>query len=279
MRTRVRMAEKVAFLFLGVTAVVTLASLLIIVIHVFKGGVPHLSLKYLLGKPRNMGREGGIFPTIMGTLWLLTASLLLAVPIGLGAAIYLNEYTQKGLLVKIIRYFTENLAGVPSIVFGLFGFSFFVIYLKLRWSILSGALTLALMVLPTIIRATEEALAAVPDFYREGSLALGATKWQTITKVIIPCCKPGILTGLILGIGRAIGESAAIMLTVGGSLRVPTSLFDSTRTMAVHLYTLASEGLSQEKTYATGALLIFIVLVINTSANLISSKLGGNNGN
>jgi len=147
------------------------------------------------------------------------------------------------------------------------------------WSVISGGLTLALMVLPTLIRATEESLKTVPMAYREGSLSLGATKWQTIVKVIIPCCRPGILTGLILGIGRAIGETAAVMLTVGGSLRIPTSLFDSTRTMSVHLYVLAAEGLSQEKTYATAALLIIIVLLINTAANLISSRLGGNYGN
>ena len=277
MRTRVRMAEKVAFLFLGVTAVVTLASLLIIVIHVFKGGVPHLSLKYLLGKPRNMGREGGIFPTIMGTLWLLTASLLLAVPIGLGAAIYLNEYTQKGLLVKIIRYFTENLAGVPSIVFGLFGFSFFVIYLKLRWSIPSGALTLALMVLPTIIRTTEEALAAVPDFYREGSLALGATKWQTISKIVLPAAAPGILTGVLLAMGRIVGETAAVYLTVGGALHLPTSIMQPCRPMTLHLYILAGEGISLTGAYATATVLLIGVLILTIAAQILGNSFASRN--
>ncbi|MEG0156121.1 MAG: phosphate ABC transporter permease PstA, partial [Anaerovoracaceae bacterium] len=169
-------------------------------------------------------------------------------------------------------FFTEVLAGIPSIIFALFGFAFFVVFLGMGWSVLSGGLTLAVMILPTIIRATEEALKTVPMSYREGSLSLGATKWYTIRKVVLPCCKQGILTGLILGLGRAIGETAAVMLTVGGSLQMPASVMDSTRTMAVHLYMLASEGLSEEKTYATAALLIIIVLLINAGANRISKS-------
>ena len=141
------------------------------------------------------------------------------------------------------------------------------------WSILAGGLTLSMMILPTLIRSTEESLKTVPMSYREGSLSLGATKWETVRKVVLPCCKSGVLTGLILGIGRAIGETAALMLTIGGSLLMPLSIFDSTRTMALHLYTLASEGLSEEKTYATAALLIVVVLIINSLANYISGRL------
>jgi phosphate transport system permease protein len=260
-------------------AALTLAALIIIIGYILINGVTHISLEFLTQEPSRMGKEGGIFSVIIGTMLVTGVGILIATPIGIAAAVYFNEYSKKGKWVSVIRFFTEILAGIPSIIFGLFGFAFFVLFLGLGWSVISGGLTLALMVLPTLIRSTEESLKTVPMAYREGSLSLGATKWQTIVKVIVPCCKPGILTGLILGIGRAIGETAAVMLTVGGSLRVPTSLFDSTRTMSVHLYILAAEGLSQEKTYATAALLIFIVLLINTAANLISGRLGGNYGN
>lgn len=264
---------------IGLLAALTLAALIIIVGYILINGLAHINLEFLTEEPRKMGKEGGIFSVIIGTLYVTSVGILIATPIGIAAAIYFTEYAKEGKGVTLIRFFTEILAGIPSIIFGLFGFAFFVIFLGMGWSVISGGLTLSMMVLPTLIRATEESLKTVPMSYREGSLSLGATKWQTIIKVIIPCCKPGILTGLILGIGRAIGETAAIMLTVGGSLRVPTTLFDSTRTMAVHLFILSSEGLSQEKTYATGALLIIIVLLINTAANLISSKLGGSYGN
>ncbi|MDD3168303.1 MAG: phosphate ABC transporter permease PstA [Eubacteriales bacterium] len=261
---------------IGLLAAITLAALIIIIGYILANGLSHINLEFLTQEPRRMGKEGGIFSVVIGTLMVTGVGILIATPIGIAAAIYFTEYASNGKGVIIIRFFTEILAGIPSIIFGLFGFAFFVIFLGMGWSVISGGLTLALMVLPTLIRATEESLKTVPMAYREGSLSLGATKWQTIVKVIIPCCKPGILTGLILGIGRAIGETAAVMLTVGGSLRIPTSLFDSTRTMSVHLYILAAEGLSQEKTYATAALLIIIVLLINTAANLISSRLGGN---
>lgn len=263
----------------GVLATITLAALIIIIGYILVNGLAHINLEFLTQEPKKMGKEGGIFSVIIGTLMVTGVGILIATPIGIAAAIYFTEYAKNGKGVTIIRFFTEILAGIPSIIFGLFGFAFFVIFLGMGWSVISGGLTLALMVLPTLIRATEESLKTVPMAYREGSLSLGATRWQTIVKVIIPCCKPGILTGLILGIGRAIGETAAVMLTVGGSLRIPTSIFDSTRTMSVHLYVLAAEGLSQEKTYATAALLIIIVLLINTTANLISSRLGGNYGN
>ncbi len=264
---------------IGILAAITLAALMIIIGYILIHGMSNINLEFLTQEPSKMGKEGGIFSVIVGTLMVTGVGILIATPIGIFAAIYFTEYAKPGKGVYLIRFFTEILAGIPSIIFGLFGFAFFVIFLGLGWSVISGGLTLALMILPTLIRATEESLKTVPMSYREGSLSLGATKWQTIVKVILPCCRPGILTGLILGIGRAIGETAAIMLTVGGSLRVPTSIFDSTRTMSVHLYILAAEGLSQEKTYATAALLIFIVLLINLVANLISHRLGGKNGN
>jgi phosphate transport system permease protein len=213
-----------------------------------------------------MGRLGGIFPTIVGTLYLTVVALAIAAPFGVGAAIYLTEYAKRGRLTNVLRFGVESLAGVPSIIFGLFGFVAFVIFLGFGWSILSGGLTLALMILPTIIRTSEEAIKTVPRSYREGSLALGATQWQTIRKVVLPSALPGILTGLILGLGRAVGETAAVMLTAGSSLGMPVSIMDPVRTMSIHLYVLAVEGLSLEKAYATATVLIFVILLINLVA-------------
>jgi len=257
---------------ISLLAFLVMVSLLLIMGYILVNGVGHINLEFLTKEPSSMGREGGIFSVIIGTLILTLFSVLIATPIGVAAAIFFTEYSAGKKWVGPIRFFTEILAGIPSIIFGLFGFAFFVIFLGFGWSILSGGLTLAIMILPTLIRATEESLKTVPMSYREGSLSLGATKLQTITRVIIPSCLPGILTGIILGVGRAIGETAAVMLTAGSNLRMPTSLLDSTRTMSVHLYTLASEGISLEKTFATASLLIIMVLIINTAANAITSK-------
>lgn len=265
--------SKSYFALIGFVAAITLGVLILIIGFILIRGVPNISLEFLTDTPKMMGKEGGIFPIIIGTIYVTLVSIIIATPIGVAAAVYFSEYAKKGKLINIIRFFTEVLAGIPSIIFGLFGFAFFVVFLGMGWSVISGGLTLSMMVLPTLIRSTEESLKTVPMSYREGSLSLGATKWETVVKVVLPCCKSGVLTGLILGIGRAIGETAAVMLTVGGSMKLPLSLFDSTRTMAVHLYTLASEGLSTEKTYATAALLIIIVLIINSLANYISGRL------
>lgn len=251
---------------------ITLGALALILGFVLVKGLPHISIEFLTKEPSNLGREGGIFSVIVGTIYVTLVGILIATPIGVLGAVYFNEYAKPGKTVQTIRFFTEVLAGIPSIVFGLFGFAFFVIFLNLGWSVLSGGLTLAIMILPTIVRSTEESLKTVPMSYREGSLSLGASKWYTIKKVVLPCCKKGILTGVILGIGRAIGETAAVLLTIGGSLNLPTSIFEPTRTMALHLYMLASEGLSEEKTYATGALLIIIILIINGIANFVASR-------
>jgi phosphate transport system permease protein len=262
-------------LFFGIVWLVagfTLIALVIIMGFILIKGVPQISLEFLTQEPSSMGKEGGILSVIVGTLYVTGVAVLIATPIGVAGAVYFTEYAKAGKIVNAIRFFTEVLAGIPSIIFGLFGFAFFVVFLGMGWSILAGALTLAIMVLPTIIRTTEEALKTVPMTYREGSLALGATKWYTISRVVLPGCKSGILTGVILGLGRAIGETAAVVLTIGGSLNMPLSIFDSTRTMSVHLYLLASEGISQEKTYATAALLIIIVFIINTVANAIGRR-------
>lgn len=250
----------------------TLAALIIIIGFILIKGVPQISLEFLTQEPRSMGKEGGILSVIVGTLYVTSVAVLIATPIGVAGAVYFTEYARAGKIVNAIRFFTEVLAGIPSIIFGLFGFAFFVVFLGMGWSILAGALTLAIMILPTIIRTTEESLKTVPISFREASLALGATKWYTVSRVVLPVCKSGILTGVILGLGRAIGETAAVVLTIGGSLNMPISIFDSTRTMSVHLYQLASEGISQEKTYATAALLIIIVFIINTAANAIGRR-------
>lgn len=283
MEHRFMMVKKIKanlfYAIIGLLAALTLIALAVIIAFILINGLTHIDLNFLLQEPKRMGKEGGIFSVIIGTLYVTGLAVLIAAPIGVAAAVYFNEYSAGKRGVAVIRFFTEILAGIPSIVFGLFGFAFFVVFLGLGWSVLSGALTLSMMILPTLVRATEESLKTVPMSYREGSLSLGATRWQTITRVILPYCRSGILSGLILGIGRAIGETAAVLLTVGGALKLPSSLFDATRTMSVHLYILASEGLSKEKTYATAALLIFIVMLINFIANMIAHRLGGANGN
>jgi phosphate transport system permease protein len=241
--------------------------LIAIVGTVLINGVSHLSLEFLTQEPAEMGKEGGIFSIIVTTVYLALFSLVIAAPIGIFAAIFLTEYAKEGMLIRLIRFGTESLAGIPSIIFGLFGYVFFVVFLRFRYSIVSGGLTLTLMILPTIIRTAEEAIKMVPRSYREGSLALGATKWQTIYKVVMPAAIPGILTGVILGIGRVAGETAAVIYTAGSSLGLPNSIWRPGRTMAVHLYILASEGLSKSNMYATATVLIITVLIINFTAN------------
>jgi len=266
-------AEKFAFGIIKFCGIITIIILVAIIGKILINGIPHLSWDFLTKEPENMGREGGIFSVIITTIYLTLFSIIIAGPIGVCAAIFLTEYAKEGIILKTIRFGTESLAGVPSIIFGLFGYVFFVVALNLKYSIVSGGLTLTLMIIPTIIRTSEEAIKAVPVSYREGSLALGATKWQTIYKVIIPAAMPGIMTGIILGIGRVIGETAAVIFTAGSSLGLPESIWRPGRTMAVHLYILASEGLSQGNTYATATVLIITVLIINLIANKLMKKL------
>ena len=219
-----------------------------------------------------MGREGGIFSSIVGTIALTLVAILFATPLGVGTAVFLREYTRESRVSRTIRFGTDCLAGIPSIIFGLFGFVFFVIYLNMGWSILSGGLTLAAMILPTVISTTEEAIKGVPYSYREVSYSLGGTKWQTVTRAVLPNALPGIFTGIILSVGRSIGETAAVILTAGSSLVMPTSLFSPIRTMAVHFYILAREGISMEMAYATGTALILLVLAINLIANWLLNR-------
>lgn len=266
-------AQRVAFGCIWAAALVTLAVLAIVVLLIMVRGLPSISIGFLTGSPENLGRDGGIFPTIVGTVALGLVSLLIATPLGVGAAIYLTEYTHESALTRAIRFGTESLAGVPSIIFGLFGFIFFVTYLQMGWSILAGGLTLALMILPTIIRTTEEAIRTVPRSYRDVSYSLGATRWQMVTTAVLPSALPGIVTGIILSFGRAVSETAAVIFTAGTALNLPTSFFAPVRTMAVHFYILAVEGISLEKAYATGAVLIVTVLLINVAASALITRL------
>jgi len=258
-----RTNQIIAYVILLLMTIITIVVLFFIIGFVFRNGLGQLSLEFLTDKTREMGKEGGIFPSIVGTLFVTIVAIIIATPLGVGSAVYLVEYTRGGVIRRIISFGADCLAGVPSIIFGLFGFIFFVIQLNLGWSILSGGLTLAVMILPTIIRTSEEAIKAVPHSYREISYSLGGGKLDTILKVVLPTSLPGILTGIILGIGRAVGETAAVIFTAGSSLGIPTSLFSSTRTLAVHFYILAREGISMPKAYGTATVLIIIILIVN----------------
>jgi phosphate transport system permease protein len=258
-----KVTQAAAVVLLGAATLLTLAVLVFIIFFVLEKGLSSVTLRFLLENPKDMGRAGGIFPTLVGTLLLPLLAIGIALPLGVGTAVYLAEYTLESRVTRAIRFGTDCLAGIPSIIFGLFGFIFFVVLLNLGWCLLSGGLTLAIMVLPTIIRTSEEAIRAVPNSYREVSCSLGATRWQTVLRVVLPNALPGIVTGMMLSLGRSIGETAAVIFTAGSSLRLPSSLFDSVRTMSVHFYILAREGISAENAYGTAAVLILSVLLVN----------------
>ncbi|MEI9477020.1 MAG: phosphate ABC transporter permease PstA [Deltaproteobacteria bacterium] len=266
------LTQRIAKILIWMAALSTIAVMIMILFQVLREGIPVLHPRFFLDSPRDMGREGGILSTIVGTAALTVVAVFFATPLGVGTAIFLQEYTRESRISRMIRFGTDCLAGVPSIIFGLFGFVFFVIYLKMGWSILSGGLTVAAMILPTIISTTEEALKGIPHSYREVSYSLGGTRWQTVTHAILPNALPGIFTGVILSVGRSIGETAAVILTAGSSLLMPTSLFSPSRTMSVHFYILAREGISMEMAYGTGAALILLVLLINTVANALLNR-------
>lgn len=272
MRIPPKYTQSMAIVILGGATLLTLLILVFIIFFILEKGLPVLNLNFLTSNPQEMGKEGGIFPTLIGTIILPLLAILIATPLGIFTSVYLSEYTRETKLTRVIRFGTDCLAGIPSIIFGLFGYIFFVITLGMGWSILSGGLTLAVMVLPTIIRTSEEAIRAVPKSYREVSFSLGATSWQTVKRVILPNALPGIVTGIMLSIGRSIGETAAVIFTAGSSLRIPSSVFDSTRTMAVHFYILAREGISAENAYGTAAALIIAVLLVNLSAYWVMNR-------
>jgi phosphate transport system permease protein len=274
-RVKPRVAQRIAKAVIWAAALLTLAVLLFIIVYTLFRGVPFVNWTFLTSQPTDMGRSGGILPAIVGTVLLALLGVVIATPFGVATAIYLVEYTRENWITRSIRFGVDALAGIPSIVYGLFGFVFFVITLGMGWSILSGALTLAIMILPTIVRTSEEALRTVPDSYREVSLSLGAHQWEMIATVAVPTALPGIVTGVVLGLGRCVGETAAVILTAGSSLRMPVSLFSPVRTMAVHFYILAREGISDDKAWATGAVLVVSVLLVNVVINWLASWLIG----
>lgn len=273
MRVKPRIIDIIVKIGLNGQAFFTVGILVVIVAVICVKGAPYMNLEFIFSSPEDMGRHGGIFSTIIGTVLLCLLSIVFATPLGVGTAIFLTEYTKESVLTKMIRFGVESLAGIPSILYGLFGFIFFVIKLRMGWSVLAGVLTLTIMILPTIIRTSEEAIKAVPRNLRIVSYSLSATRWETVTKVVIPSAAPGILTGIMLSVGRAVGETAAVIFTMGSSLRIPASLMDSGRTMAVHFYILAREGISMEKAYATALVLVLSILCINIIAYYIMNRV------
>lgn len=251
----------------------SMAVLLLIVGYILIKGIPHLTPELFAWEYNS--NNVSMMPSIINTLLMTMISLIVCVPLGIGAAIYLTEYAKRGSsLVKIVRMTAETLSGIPSIIYGLFGSLFFVVALKMGLSLISGALTLSIMVLPTIMRTTEEALLAVPDSYREGSFGLGAGRLRTTFKVVLPSAVPGILSGVILAVGRIVGETAALIYTAGTVAKVPDSVLDSTRTLAVHMYTISSEGLYINQSYATAVVLLVVVLGINGLSFFIAKRIG-----
>ena len=258
-----------------IAVVVTVSVLLFLVGYILVKGIPYL--KPSLFAFEYTSANVSVMPSIITTIYMIIISLIVSVPLGIFCAIYLIEYAKRGnRLVKYIRVTTETLSGIPSIVYGLFGFIFFVTTLKMGYSLLAGSLTLSIMILPLIIRATEEALKSVPDIYREGSFGLGASKLRTVFIIVLPSAVPGILAGVILSIGRIVGETAALIYTAGTVAKLPDSIMNSARTLSIHMYSLSSEGLHTNEAYATAVVLLIIVLLINLLASTIANKLRRN---
>lgn len=278
MKKRAKLIEKFSFILIKIMTFIIIFFLLFFLFYIFSKGYSVLSLDFITKFPKNNMTEGGIFPAILGTLFLIIGSTLFSVPVGIMTAIYLNEYKINPKLLNIVRLMINNLAGVPSVVFGLFGLSVFVIFFKFGSSMLAGSLTLGILNLPMIIRSTEEALKTVPDSYREASLALGATKWQTIRKIILPFAMPGILTGIMLSMGRAAGETAPIMFTCATFYipYIPTSIFSEVMALPYHIYVLATAGTEIAKTrpiqYGTAIVLIALVLILNLAGMILRYK-------
>ena len=251
---------------------ITVGITVCIVGYILIKGIPNLTLEQFAWEYNT--DNVSMMPAIINTILMVLLVLLFAVPVGVGGAIYLVEYANRGnKLVKLIRITAETLSGIPSIVYGLFGYLFFVIACGWGNSFLAGAITLAMMILPLILRTTEEALKSVPDSFREGSLGLGAGKFRKIFRIILPSAVPGILSGIILGIGRVVGETAALMYTAGTIAKIPGSLMDSGRTLAVHMYALLSEGLYMEQAYASAVILLIVVLLINACSGWVAKRL------
>lgn len=255
-----------------VAAALTFLSLAFLLVYILGQGLPNINMD-LFALEYNT-QNVSLFPALLDTIIMVLLALLLATPLGVFAAIYLVEYAQRGnKLVSAVRVTADTLSGIPSIVYGLFGMLFFVIYLKLGYSLLAGACTVAIMILPLIMRTTEEALKSVPDSYREGAYGLGAGKLRTVFTIVLPSAIPGILAGIILSIGRIVGETAALIYTAGTVAALPENVFSSGRTLAVHMYVLASEGLYMKQAYATAVVLVIIVIAINWLSSRLARRL------
>jgi len=265
--------QKIAFFLLLVATLLIVVPVGLIVVVIIQKGWPAVNWQFLSEMPRQGMRAGGIFPAIVGTLYLVTGAILFALPIGLLAAVYLSEYAKDNILTRSIKLAIVNLAGVPSVVYGLFGLALFVVFFKFGASILSGSLTLGIMILPLIITASREALEAVPYSFREVSLSLGASKWQTIRHIVLPNAIPGIITGTILGLGRAAGETAPILFTVAAFYlpRLPQSVFDQAMALPYHLYVISTQvpNVDEKVRYGTALVLLSMVLLMNLVAIII----------
>ena len=262
-------------LMLGVfraAGIVTTAVLVVIIAFVAVNGLPVMSLDFIFGWPEGVNAEGGIFPTIVSTLYVTALAMLICAPIAVLAAVYLAEYAKQGRLVTFIRYAADTLSSVPSIVMGLFGYAMFVEAMGFGLSMLSAALALALMMMPIVMRTTEEAIRAVPRYIRWGAYGLGATKWQVVSKIVLPSAFPRIATGIVLAIGRAIGETAVVLYTMGQAINLPLTPLDSGRPMTIHLYQLANEGINMQAAYGTALMLMLMILAFNLFARYISRR-------
>jgi len=264
-----KVLDNLLYIVMGAAMVFVICTLLFIIIYIFRSQAGFLRFSFIFGA------EKGILPMIVTTLYVVLVSIAIALPVGLATAIFLNEYSGNSPFIRILRLAIETLAGIPSIIYGLFGLLVFCRLMNFGQSIIAGSLTLSIMILPVIIRTTEEALKAIPDSFREGSLALGATKLQTVVFVILPSALPGIVTSVILAIGRVVGESAPVLLTVGLTRNMPRGIFESGRTLTIHLYELTKEAINPEDfaiAFATASVLVILVVIINTATKIITEN-------
>lgn len=268
----------ILMLLVMLSAIITFAVLLFLIAYILINGIPHIKPELFVLKYTS--ENGSLFPALINTIIMTALSLIIAVPFGIFSAIFLVEYAKRGnKFINVIRITTETLSGIPSIVYGLFGMLFFVTTLKWGYSLLAGAFTLSIMILPLIMRTTEEALKAVPDSYREGSFGLGAGKLRTVFRIVLPSAVPGILAGVILAVGRIVGETAALIYTAGTVADIPDGVMGSGRTLAVHMYSMSREGLHMDQAYATAVVLLVLVIGINWLSGFIAKKITKGNGN
>jgi phosphate transport system permease protein len=268
--------QKVAFAILGFAALLVTVPIVMVIFYIVKNGISAVTWQFITESPRNGMKEGGIFPAIMGTILLVIGTMVFSLPLGILSAVYLVEYARDNFFTRLIKLSVVNLSGIPSVVYGLFGFTLFVVFLRFGTSILSGSLTLAIMSLPVIITATKEAIEGVPESFREISLSLGATKWQTVRYCVLPHALPGILTGTVLSLSRAAGETAPILFTVAAFYlpRMPRSVFDQAMALPYHLYVISTQvpNMPMKLSFATGFVLIALVFLMNLVSIVLRAR-------